>query len=169
MNVQVSWLKAGLSDGERAFRIYRQAKSFGAAAHLLVRESRTELSPGAPSLIAPMVTTSAFAIELLLKAASAASGQSTNRKHKLLELFDGLPTDIQALINAEFGAVAGRRKSLNRTLVMMNDAFADWRYAYESLKRGLVFKPNDAIMLIEAIDNVCRSLLVARGLMQASG
>lgn len=119
-----------------------------------------------------MVTTSAFATELFLKAVAVAAGKKAPRGHKLLVLFQRLPEEAKEHIEAEFASVTiakpGRQQALVSTLEMMNDAIENWRYSYESKKPGLMFKPHSALMLIEAIENVCLSLLAARGLKQAS-
>ena len=112
------------------------------------------------------------ATELFLKAVAVAAGKKAPRGHKLLVLFQRLPEEAKEHVEAEFASMTvakpGRQQALVSTPEMMNDALEDWRYSCESKKRGPILKPHSALMLVEAIENVCLSLLAARGLKQAS-
>lgn len=135
-----------------------QAKSFAEAAKL-IREQPL-VSPDGRNLVAPSVVNSAFAIELYLKAIGFSVARNLHG-HKLEKLFGKLPAEIQHKIQAEYAVVADRRGTRAYPVVNMlrekSEAFEKWRYPYQQ-KGTLAYYPDTDVILLEALDCVCRLL-----------
>lgn len=96
-----------------------------------------------PHSIVPFVVNSAFAIELFLKALHEKYG-SAKRGHKLLVLYDQLPSDAIARIRVASAAIAASTSppvfyDARQVLVSLNSAFEDWRYLYEKDQLGPIY------------------------------
>lgn len=141
---------------------YGQARSFAEAVRL-IHGKGFSAHPYNPSLIAPLIVNAAFAVEVYLKAAGL-SQRLELRGHEVSALFDQLPEPIKAQIQSSFDVASKAKKlppgTVRDSLVGMNGAFVQWRYLYEKDQR-LNFEVRVALALLEALDNVCRSLASA--------
>lgn len=82
----------------------------------------------------PAIVNCAFACELFLKLLLAIYKINNKRCHKLKELFDLLPTEVQENINEKlFEGYGGRTKNDFgiEYIQLISDAFTEWRYGYE--------------------------------------
>ena len=91
-------------------------------------------------LSTPAIVNCAFACEILLKLLLAIDQKSNIRCHKLKDLFDLLPTEIQKRINdklyIEYGFVKKNDFGIEY-LQLISDAFTDWRYKYEKMRLSI--------------------------------
>ena len=138
--------------------IFRQAVSFATTAAYL---HKTDLlkAPRNVFSIAPFVVNSAFSIELYLKTL----GQIHNRPlkgHKLLGLFDSLPTEAHQRIGKvlpacirEWGASGG--VDLRTCISELTDTFVEWRYCYEKYRTKEVHFDR-MIFVMKVLHEACR-------------
>lgn len=110
-----------------------QAKSFYNAYIALDQLSRDD-SDALLLLFAPLVVNGAFSVELTLKAILAKNQIEYGKEHNLLILFQMLPKSFQqelwAYLIEKAPEYADPEKGLNE-LILLSDAFVDWRYAFE--------------------------------------
>lgn len=85
-------------------------------------------------LAIPILVNGAFSVELTLKAILTKEKIRYEKEHNLYSLFSLLPIQIQEQIwnymltkSPEFGDAKVRRENL----MLISDAFVDWRYSYE--------------------------------------
>ena len=85
-------------------------------------------------LFAPLVVNGAFSVELALKAILAKNQIEYGKEHNLLILFQMLPKSFQqelwAYLIEKAPEYAGSEKGLDE-LILLSNAFVDWRYAFE--------------------------------------
>lgn len=110
-----------------------QAKSFYNAYIALDQLSRDD-SDTLLLLFAPLVVNGAFSVELALKAILAKNQIEYGKEHNLLILFQMLPKSFQqelwAYLIEKAPEYAGSEKGLDE-LILLSNAFVDWRYAFE--------------------------------------
>ncbi len=110
-----------------------QAKSFYNAYIALEQLSR-ENSDALLLLLAPLIVNGAFSIELTLKAILAKNQISYKNEHNLLILFQFLPKSFQEELWTHLiektPEYRDSEKCFNE-LVLLSNAFVDWRYAFE--------------------------------------
>lgn len=110
-----------------------QAKSFYNAYIALDQLSRND-SDTLLLLFAPLVVNGAFSVELALKAILAKNQIEYGKEHNLLILFQMLPKSFQQELWAHLiekaPEYAGSEKGLDE-LILLSNAFVDWRYAFE--------------------------------------
>lgn len=112
------------------FLIY-QAKSFYNAYLAL-----EPLAPAGDELLfmVPKLVNGAFSIELTIKAILVEQGISYDKEHNLKVLFDKLPAEIQKRIWDFLATKAPEYSDVTKCeneLLIMSDAFVQWRYSYE--------------------------------------
>ena len=86
-------------------------------------------------LFIPTVVNGAFAVELILKAILANNKVKYENEHNLLSLFLLLPESFQAELICNLTKKASEYKDPEKfadELVLISNAFVDWRYAYEN-------------------------------------
>jgi hypothetical protein len=113
---------------------------------------------GAPVVaLCPMIVSYAFAAELYLKAlATAGTGRSAIRGHKLHVLFGRLDGDVRDEIALAYEARTGRSATdLDGDLRAFNDAFVDWRYVFEGA--GQQVRVNLLAAFVQSIYTTIRS------------
>ena len=127
---------AGLyKESSTAQRALGQAKSFAdTSAHLYERGLR--MGAIVPTMLAPFVVNSAFAIEVYLKALSEAHAIKTHG-HIFVKLFDALPSETKDRLEQLAPDFAKRYKAetfstFRESLIKLEGAFVVWRYIYES-------------------------------------
>ena len=110
-----------------------QAKSFYNAYIALEQLSRED-SDALLLLLAPLIVNGAFSIELTLKAILAKNQISYKNEHNLLILFQLLPKSFQEELWTHLiektPEYRDSEKCFNE-LVLLSNAFVDWRYAFE--------------------------------------
>lgn len=110
-----------------------QAKAFYNAYIALDQLSRDD-SDTLLLLFAPLVVNGAFSVELALKAILAKNQIEYGKEHNLLILFQMLPKSFQqelwAYLIEKAPEYAGSEKGLDE-LILLSNAFVDWRYAFE--------------------------------------
>ena len=112
------------------FLIY-QAKSFYNAYLAL-----EPLMPVEDELLymAPKFVNGALSVELTIKAILCEQGISYDNEHNLKILFDKLPTDIQNRVWSFLATKTPEYSDITKCeteLVIMSEAFVQWRYYYE--------------------------------------
>lgn len=139
--------------------MFRQAVSFcSTSAYLFERDLQKVPRNGLS--VAPFVVNSAFSIELYLKTLGHIHGTSL-KGHKLLELYDSLPTEANRAIEAAIPASERKRKlkdSINfrEYISELNNTFVEWRYCYEVGQTNHVgIEPT--IFVMEVLHEACRS------------
>ncbi len=141
--------------------IFRQALCFATTArHLYDGLNGPARSP---VNAIPFVVNSAFCVELYLKTLHEVQGQRP-RGHRLLTLFDKLPTAVRAAVleagiryQNERGIRDLSAAGFRQFIADLDDAFTRWRYCHEvaSPDTGVVhIEPS--ILVIRALDQVCR-------------
>lgn len=86
-------------------------------------------------LVAPRLVNGAFSIELIIKAILVEQDISYNNEHNLKVLFDKLPRDIQNTMWRYLAKKAPEytdKAKRENELILMSNAFVQWRYCYES-------------------------------------
>ena len=110
-----------------------QAKAFYNAYIALDQLSRDD-SDTLLLLFAPLVVNGAFSVELALKAILAKNQIEYGKEHNLLILFQMLPKSFQqelwTFLIEKAPEYADPKKGLDE-LVLLSNAFVDWRYAFE--------------------------------------
>lgn len=110
-----------------------QAKSFYNAYIALDQLSR-DGSDTLLLLFAPLVVNGAFSVELTLKAILTKNQIEYKKEHNLLILFQMLPESFQQELRTylieKAPEYAEPEKGLDE-LILLSDAFIDWRYAFE--------------------------------------
>lgn len=140
-----------------------QATAFAVAANLAY-ERMQQRGPGNPPLtFVPFVVNSAFAVELYIKTLLRAINiQPPKRGHGLVALHALLPAveqaHLQALCVEHTPAFdPGTDETLEARLVPINEAFVQWRYAYEYERAGMV-RPRSLILVMKACHEACRAI-----------
>lgn len=77
------------------------------------------------------VVSSAFSVELYLKCLLLLTVGNVPKSHKLLDLYDALPTNTKDLAQAKYYAVAPQSGQLRDALAEHNGTFVEWRYIFE--------------------------------------
>jgi len=110
------------------------AKAFLASAKKCNSNPSVELIAWAHPLLIPIVTNTAFACELFLKALLQNS-KTLKGGHNLLELFQSLPEEIKR-------DIIGSRNSTHffEELTRISCLFEEWRYIYERQLTSLNFR-----------------------------
>ena len=114
---------------KNSFLVY-QAKSFYNA-YIALEQLKTD---DEILLLVPKLVNGAFSVELIIKAILVEQDISYNNEHNLKILFEKLPLDIQ---NKIWGYLEEKAPEYSdetkRTyeLLLMSDAFVQWRYCYE--------------------------------------
>lgn len=120
--------------------IFNQAQSFATAAAYIYKKDLMR-SPRNGSTIAPFVVNCTFSIELYLKAL-AQKHNVPLRGHELVKLYQALPEAALSDIQVVIPACASQRNliapNIENYLNSLNNAFVEWRYAYEFEKLGVV-------------------------------
>ena len=120
--------------------IRQQAIYFQDTCALLWQTELNRLPPRRPFTLIPYVVNTAFCIELYLKALALKHGKKL-RGHELLELYDDLPVEASADIDASIpdalkDAPIDGAPNVAEFMSVMNDVFVHWRYAYEHEELG---------------------------------
>lgn len=137
---------------------FSQALSFATTSKYLL-ENDLSRTPRNGASVVPFVVNSAFSIELYLKALSLKHGSALHG-HELVKIYEGLPVNAKAEIEemALRCAVdndAGRAHNFVEFLRELNNAFVDWRYAFEKERLGIVhIEP--AIFVMRVLHEACR-------------
>ena len=114
------------------FLVY-EAKSFYNAYIALEQLSKADTTPEL-LLYAPMVVNGSFSIELTLKAILVKNHISYGKEHNLLVLFRLLPKPFQDELLTHLIEKAPEYINPEKCvdeLVLLSNAFVDWRYAFE--------------------------------------
>lgn len=85
-------------------------------------------------LLVPKLVNGAFSVELIIKAILVEQDIAYNNEHNLKILFEKLPLDIQSKIWKYLEEKAPEYSDKTRRtneLLLMSDAFVEWRYCYE--------------------------------------
>lgn len=110
-----------------------QAKAFYNAYIALDQLSRDD-SDALLLLFAPLIVNGAFSIELTLKAILAKNKIEYGKEHNLLILFQMLPESFQqelwTFLTEKAPEYANFERGFNE-LILLSNAFVDWRYAFE--------------------------------------
>lgn len=109
-----------------------QAKSFYNAYIALEQINRAD--DQGPLLIAPIIVNGAFSVELALKAILEKNQIEYGKEHNLFVLYSLLPESFQSeLFNhlVEKAPEYENAKKCFDELVLISNAFVDWRYVYE--------------------------------------
>ena len=109
-----------------------QAKSFYNAYIALEQINRT--SEDTFLYYIPMLVNGAFSIEITLKAILAKNQIEYGKEHNLVVLFQKLPDSFQSEILAHLIEKAPEYKEAKKSvdeLVLISNAFVDWRYPFE--------------------------------------
>ena len=110
-----------------------QAKSFYNAYIALDQLSRDD-SDALLLLFAPLIVNGAFSTELTLKAILAKNQIEYGKEHNLLILFQMLPKSFQqelwTFLTEKAPEYANFERGLDE-LILLSNAFVDWRYAFE--------------------------------------
>ena len=127
------------------------------AAFLYERDLKT-MPPSRAFSIVPFVVNSTFAIELFLKALHEKYG-AARRGHKLLTLYDQLPPEAVAQIQAASAKIAASTQpptyyDPRQVLTTLNSAFEDWRYMYEKDRLGPIYM-QPTINVIKVLHQAC--------------
>jgi hypothetical protein len=123
------------------------------AATPVVSDDGSVVSPTPPS-----IACYAFACELYFKALHAALLGNAARGHRLLELFEGLPSAVQGSLRTRFAADLGSYGAdLDGELAGLSEAFVEWRYVYES--RGQILNQAALAVLAKALFETIRERL----------
>lgn len=135
----------------------QQAISFGKIARLIY-DGNLSTVPSNPIGIIPFVVNSAFSIELYLKTL-AQIHNTPLRGHKLLDLYDELSAVAKQQIEAQTKEYKTLKNfqgniDLRAHLEDLNNAFTEWRYAYEFDKVTLV-RPIDAFVVLDVLHRSC--------------
>ncbi|WP_157498904.1 hypothetical protein [Lysobacter sp. Root604] len=148
-------LGLGTKKDSAALSIRKQARSFSKVTHHIY-DTIGLLRTQSAAYLAPFVTNAAFALELYIKALAREHGTSL-RGHKLADLYRGLPQAAIEEIAIAYLAVESRhdlegaQPDIELFLTEINDAFVEWRYAYEN-KSGLSVKVNRIMFLLDTLD-----------------
>ena len=113
------------------FLIY-QAKSFYNAYIALEQINQSCENP--VMYLVPMLVNGAFSIEITLKAILANNKIEYGKEHNLVILFEKLPDSFQAELYGHLIEKAPEYKDTKKCaeeLVLISNAFVDWRYAFE--------------------------------------
>lgn len=139
--------------------MFRQAVSFcNTSAYIYERDLLKAPRNGLG--VAPFVVNSAFSIELYLKTLGQIHGESL-KGHKLVELYDSLPTEAQQAIEKAIPASAKKRMlegkvDFREYIAELNNTFVEWRYCYEVGQTSEV-KIEPTIFVMEVLHEACCS------------
>lgn len=158
----------GLVPEVSSFRaIQGQAIAFAYAANA-VYEQYLNTTPARNGLAAvPFVVNSAFSIELYLKTLHEIAG-TPQRGHRLLTLFDALPADVRAELEAAAIANAPaylgprhaeRSFSLRDFVTDLDNSFVEWRYWHEQGGGTGKVMLHPTILVMKALHDVTQSAL----------
>lgn len=128
-NIIQNYRFGGIMYNEEAYTIYQQAEAFKLAYEQCMMCINQN---GAIILPIPAMVNSAFSVELFLKAVIKEK-TSECRSHKLSDLFNRLPIEIQQEIMNETN-----HSDFETQIERFSDAFVDFRYIYED-----IFKTKD--------------------------
>lgn len=133
----ISFNNDGAYEQPKHIDIFIQARVFmftaGCIEAIIDKNIKGENSFGL--LLIPYIVNMSFACELLLKSLLSYSGRSINElhEHKLEELYNSLPSDLQDKIRIGIEPDNFREeKTFRKTLSIISDAFKKWRYCYEN-------------------------------------
>lgn len=120
--------------------IRQQAIYFQDTCALLWHTELNRPPPRRPFTLIPYVVNTALCIELYLKALALKYGKKL-RGHELLELYNELPFEATADINASIpdalkDAPIDGEPNISEFMTAMNNVFIHWRYAYEHEELG---------------------------------
>ena len=128
-NIIQNYRFGGIMYNEEAYTIYQQAEAFKLAYERCMMCINQN---GAIILPIPAMVNSAFSVELFLKAViKERTGEC--RSHKLSDLFNRLPIEIQQEIMNDTN-----HSDFETQIERFSDAFVDFRYIYED-----IFKTKD--------------------------
>ncbi len=140
-----------------------QAVAFAAASNLAY-ERMQKRGPGDPPLtFVPFVVNSAFAVELYVKTLlRAVDIEPPKRGHSLVALHALLPAGEQARVQRlcvqhTQDYDPGTVETFAARLVPINEAFVQWRYAYEYERAGMV-RLRSLILVMKACHEACRTV-----------
>jgi len=139
-------------------RIFFQAQSFGQLARSIYNTHLSSTSVN-DAIVAPFVVNCAFGIELYLKTIALAYGDRL-RGHKLVKLYDRLPTAAKTDIALQIPSCANTRgfskaPDYRACLVKLNDVFVEWRYIYEKQKSDMIAF-HELIFVLDVLHETCR-------------
>lgn len=109
------------------------------------------------TFLIPMIVNGAFSAELSLKALLMKANVDYSREHNLLYLFLLLPSEIQVqIVNDSMSRTSAFRdmELWMDQLILISDAFEQWRYAYES-SQSLILDTN----FLQAFAQACGQVL----------
>lgn len=109
-----------------------QAKSFYNAYHVL---QQVTFDSDELLLVAPKFVYGSFAVELTIKAILVEQDIPYNNEHNLKLLFDMLPLNIQERVWSYLSTKFPEYSDIDKCqteLLIMSEAFVQWRYYYES-------------------------------------
>lgn len=112
--------------------MYRVGCGFSECADFCLKEERP--SSQIMLCITPAVVNAAFACEVFLKLLLHDAGVKIRKSHRLEDLFNRLPDDIQKELTMRTIAKYGKWENVFRQKYIseISDAFQEWRYIYEN-------------------------------------
>lgn len=134
-----------------------QATSFCTAARDLYVNYLMK-SPYNGYAIAPFLVNSSFSVEIYLKTLHAAAG-APKKGHGLIALYDALPAPIKDEIERAAKPLAQsygveNPSPLRSHIAQFNNAFEQWRYAYEYDRLGVI-NTQPMLLAMHALHDVC--------------
>lgn len=79
----------------------------------------------------PKIVNASFSCELYIKIILKILNTSFNRNHKLKDLFELLPIDLQDDVRKKYNSIPNRNLNFDEELSRSTEAFVNWRYIYE--------------------------------------
>lgn len=118
--------------------LFDAAQDFETGSRILAEQFGRRILP-----LRTTVVTLAFAVELHLKCLLRFTAGAIPRSHKLVDLYDALPTEAKDLARAKYHAIAPQAGELRDVLLEHNETFVEWRYIFERQDRAfsLDFQP----------------------------
>ena len=135
-----------------------QANSFAYMANACYSEFRNR-GPDKPVVVSPFVVNAALSVELYLKTLHVVASGASVRAHKLVGLYDALPTADRDELCTEAVKLAeqhgeGPNVQFRQLLDPINEAFEQWRYVYELPRSGSIHFQR-TILVMHACRDVC--------------
>jgi hypothetical protein len=136
--------------------MFEAARSYIGGAKIIIASEgiRDDNSVNHPTL--PVITCSAFAIEIQLKLLIEANKETTQKTHDLEELFDALSSSLQdEILMFQSSYTYLSADQVRDFLSKEKDAFEHWRYPYE--KKSLETQPSALFQFALALSDFIKS------------
>lgn len=149
------------------YKMYQEALGFLAASNYLryeISRNGTNLLPGAPAL----TVNQSFACELLLKSLYVINGLDYEKRHKLKDLYYGLPKETIEALKQRYHIKCEEELTKNNNLQLRkidecledyDNAFVDWRYYFENKSKSLCVSWVDFEILTDVLRNTVKDNL----------